>query len=463
MVIARETTGQQQLRQQLHEPRLREEGPVQGGLREPGRVPAGPADRPRAGVQLGPHADPEAPPGERGAGLGSHHPLRHLRTALAGRQPDGPLCPAAPVGQGGLPRERLQQLRGLQALRGRLVRQALEAQFPSRRQVRRSPARQLLRLRHVQAGPAPGLRPLQGGEGPGSRQREPLHDAPRAGGPGKDGGPQGTGDPALSLVRERPRPDAGGPHAAGVSAEFPRGHPQGQVLERLVRGRGRHRAGGLPGPGAKKKAGFIHIQYSEAFDKVAKEVSIGYAQRLRGGVERFGVLPASHQRDRGGARAGDQTRRRRSERRRREAARRRLQVAADAHPGLARGFRLEEARGVHGPGGQLRQRLGRLRGLHRPAGRVAEATGQEGEAGQRAGAGRSRTGPSSTVRRRVTLPFKGGKVRPGARPYIYNDATGDWDPVYLPAGSKPVRYDAAAGTASFDVQVFGVFALAVPR
>jgi hypothetical protein len=45
--------------------------------------------------------------------------------------------------------------------------------------------------------------------------------------------------------------------------------------------------------------------------------------------------------------------------------------------------------------------------------------------------------------------------------FIYNEASRDWDPVFVPAGSAPLRYDPKTRTASFDTQVFGVFALAV--
>ena len=75
-------------------------------------------------------------------------------------------------------------------------------------------------------------------------------------------------------------------------------------------------------------------------------------------------------------------------------------------------------------------------------------------------------GPYRTIVNRpatVTLPFTDGEADSAARPFVYNDATGGWDPVYIPAGSKPIRIDAEAGTASFDTQVFGVFALAVPN
>jgi len=215
-------------------------------------------------------------------------------------------------------------------------------------------------------------------------------------------------------------------------------------------------------PAQQGKAGFIHIQYSEAFDPVAREVSVGYAQRLRGGVERFGVLPVSLdvrvaargeiRRDSGGSVEVIEGPLRGA----------RLEVAADAHPGEPEGFDWKQNRMFMDPAdnfvsawddfsayiGEQRVALDRLRKKARP---VSPAV---------------LFGPYRTIVNRpatVTLPFSQGRVAPGARPYIYNDATGDWDPVYLPAGSAPPRVDTATGTLAFDVQVLGVFALGVPR
>ena len=47
------------------------------------------------------------------------------------------------------------------------------------------------------------------------------------------------------------------------------------------------------------------------------------------------------------------------------------------------------------------------------------------------------------------------------RAFVYNEASLGWDPVFVPAGSAPLRYDEKTRTASFDTQVFGVFALVV--
>jgi hypothetical protein len=78
-------------------------------------------------------------------------------------------------------------------------------------------------------------------------------------------------------------------------------------------------------------------------------------------------------------------------------------------------------------------------------------------------------GPYRTIVNRpatFTLPVT-RKAKLGAdeasrlKAFIYNEASRDWDPVFVPAGSAPLRYDPKTRTASFDTQVFGVFALAV--
>jgi hypothetical protein len=77
-------------------------------------------------------------------------------------------------------------------------------------------------------------------------------------------------------------------------------------------------------------------------------------------------------------------------------------------------------------------------------------------------------GPYRTIVNRpatITLPLNVKKLTADEitrlRAFVYNDASRDWDPVFTPAGSAGLRYDAKTRTASFDTQVFGVFALAV--
>jgi len=48
-------------------------------------------------------------------------------------------------------------------------------------------------------------------------------------------------------------------------------------------------------------------------------------------------------------------------------------------------------------------------------------------------------------------------------PVIYNEITGDYDPIYPVAGGSTPRVDAARGLVTFDVQVLGVFALTATR
>ncbi|MFZ9993342.1 MAG: hypothetical protein ACO3OV_01420, partial [Steroidobacteraceae bacterium] len=66
----------------------------------------------------------------------------------------------------------------------------------------------------------------------------------------------------------------------------------------------------------------------------------------------------------------------------------------------------------------------------------------------------------------ITLPLQRSQ-RPSAeeiprlRAFIYNEVSERWDPVFTPAGADELRYDARSHSASFAVQVFGIYALAL--
>ena len=61
---------------------------------------------------------------------------------------------------------------------------------------------------------------------------------------------------------------------------------------------------------------------------------------------------------------------------------------------------------------------------------------------------------------RITVPVRAGESPDNAVPFIFNEATQDWDPVYpVPGGQAPRRQ---GNGISFNVQVLGIFVLAVP-
>ncbi len=62
----------------------------------------------------------------------------------------------------------------------------------------------------------------------------------------------------------------------------------------------------------------------------------------------------------------------------------------------------------------------------------------------------------------ITLPYDRSRVTDARklRPYIYNDFTGNYDPVFSVPAGRPVRVNEESATVSFDVQVLGNFVLA---
>ncbi len=204
--------------------------------------------------------------------------------------------------------------------------------------------------------------------------------------------------------------------------------------------------------------GVTHIQLTEAFDEVADIFAIGYAHRIRGGVERFGVLPAGvepvadgtvKQHEGGGVRVT-----------RGPLQGAMLLVRPDRHPGKPESFTSARYETFNDPAANL---VGAwddfdpyiaaadvsLAGLKARAAVVSEAV---------------LFGPYRTLFNQpatITLPLQAGQTGADARPYIYNEATRDWDPVFPVPGGRPPRPNGQS--ISFDVQVLGTFVLAVPR
>jgi hypothetical protein len=209
----------------------------------------------------------------------------------------------------------------------------------------------------------------------------------------------------------------------------------------------------------------VHLQYSETFDSFAHEFAVGYAHVIRGAVERFGVYPTSVgleivargavDREAGGAvevRAG-----------RLEGAR--VAIAKDAHPGEPESFDAKTYRAFTDPADNLVSAWESFEAYIGtqpvPLERLARHS--------RVVSDGVLFGPYRTIVNRAasfTLPLA-PKQKLGAgdagrlRAFVYNEASEDWDPVFVPAGGAPLRYDPKTRRATFDTQVFGVFALAV--
>jgi hypothetical protein len=211
-------------------------------------------------------------------------------------------------------------------------------------------------------------------------------------------------------------------------------------------------------------AGVFYIQYSETFDSWAREFGIGYAHNVRGAVERFGVFPTSTNlrvlaraavdREAGGSVQVSSGPLRGA----------RLAVARDIHPGEPENFDAKNHRAFSDPADNLvsawesfEAYIGTqdapLAGLAQHSRVVSEAV---------------LFGPYRTIVNRpasVTVPLSVRRLNAAAarrlRAFIYNEASRDWDPVFAPAGSQPLRYDARTRRVTFDTQVLGVFAIAV--
>ena len=66
---------------------------------------------------------------------------------------------------------------------------------------------------------------------------------------------------------------------------------------------------------------------------------------------------------------------------------------------------------------------------------------------------------------RITIPYDSGSVTnvSNVRPYIYNEITQGWDPVYDIESGQGIAVDSTNTTVTFDVQVLGIFMLGEPN
>lgn len=205
----------------------------------------------------------------------------------------------------------------------------------------------------------------------------------------------------------------------------------------------------------------VHLQYSETFDRWSRVFGVGYAQVIRGAIERFGVYPDGTglaiaargpiDREKGGTVTVASGPLRGA----------RLAIAADAHPGAPESFTAASHRIFLDPADNMVSAWDSFEGYVGRQNVPIERLRAQG----RIASEPILFGPYRTIVNRpatLTLPVR---IRPQEaerlRPFAYNDATEDWEPVFVPPGGAPLRYDAASRTASFDTQVLGVFALAV--
>jgi hypothetical protein len=226
---------------------------------------------------------------------------------------------------------------------------------------------------------------------------------------------------------------------------------------------------------------YARIQLTEAFEDFADEFSNGYAQRIRGGAERLGVLPdlgitISTQGDisklNGGTvtvAQGDLTGTR-------------LEVKPDPRPLEPDSY---EWKNIYRPYTDANPNTdtNAIRPINNYTAMddyldsakddfVATIGIQEQVRPNRkmpklkgAVSATIYFGPYRTIFNApatITIPYNPELVEDASqvRPFIYNELTREFDPVYPVPGGEDVRIDELAATATFDVQVLGNFVLA---
>jgi len=229
--------------------------------------------------------------------------------------------------------------------------------------------------------------------------------------------------------------------------------------------------------------GWTKLTYTEAFDDVIDLFNYGYANRLRGGVERFGVMPDL---DMSVVATGEITKLGGGSVKVEEGplAGAALMVRADPKPNAPDGYEWKDtyrAPSATDPKGNLDPNAIRpFVEFAKPEDHAESGwddyTAMIGTQGEwRPGVPLPQhseavspvvyVGPYRTLFNApasITLPYDGSQVSDPAQisAFIFNDITGNFDPVYpVPGGSAP-RLDRDAQTITFDVQTLGLFVLA---
>lgn len=220
-------------------------------------------------------------------------------------------------------------------------------------------------------------------------------------------------------------------------------------------------------------AGWARLQITEAFDRLIELFSQGYLQRIRGGLERFGVFPdldievlasgavsARH----GGMVAVDEG----------PLSGARLHVPADPKPGAPENWRWADA---VGPDATVRPILDYRAETDFLAAAWDDFTGIIGTQ-RKLAPGMPVAAPAHAVSpvvmvgpyrtlfnapARITLPVDSSRLQ-GAppRPMIFNHVTARFEPVLPVAGGRQTVFDRQAGLLSFDTQVLGLFVAVSP-
>jgi hypothetical protein len=207
-------------------------------------------------------------------------------------------------------------------------------------------------------------------------------------------------------------------------------------------------------------SGLVRLQYTETFDRWAEAFGVGYAQVIRSAIERFGVYPETTElaiaargaidREAGGTVAVV----------RGPLAGARVVVAKDLHPGEPESFDGRTYRAFADPADNFVSAWDSFESYVGTQQVPIERLAEQGRVVSPA----VLFGPYRTIVNRpatFTLPVRATSAEiEHLRAFVYNEVSEDWDPVFVPAGGGALRYDVATRTASFETQVFGVFAIA---
>jgi len=228
------------------------------------------------------------------------------------------------------------------------------------------------------------------------------------------------------------------------------------------------------------KDGYARVQVTEAFNDLADEFMIGYANRIRGGIERYGLFPDLDleilaegpvtKRDGGSVAISSG-----------ELAGARLWVRPDPQPGIPESYTWDAAfrPATHRLPNTADDAIRPINEYQRIEDYLDGAKddftayiGVQGRADPRDSLPTHPRAVSPTVYfgpyrtlfnapAEITMPYDRTRTSDPVRiqAMIYNEITKDYDPVYPVSGAAPMRIDAPAGRVSFDVQVLGNFVL----
>jgi hypothetical protein len=208
----------------------------------------------------------------------------------------------------------------------------------------------------------------------------------------------------------------------------------------------------------------VRVQLAEAFEHrgTSDMFATGYAGRLRGGVERFGVMPHLDITIRA---TGNITKLEGGtvEVTEKFLAGAKLEVPADPRPGLPEnntwdGFMAGQVEPFRDPAQPFEAAWFDFVGYIGFQELGFEWDRLENRISHPVLIGPYRTIFNAPVT--ITIPYWWAANPESIKPYIYNDVTQNWDEVYVPAGGSAPVVDTEAMTVSFNADVLGIFALA---